>query len=294
MSKRLVLCGASAKLNVETVEPYIDVTFRIVNASVFSMIADKVEGNAFYRGYSGEKCYLSRTPIIVDSINVFTLLRATLGELTLRQFVPLEITDNIAANNDALKLDFSEVRVHFRFPGTGGHTEFCWFGDAVEVGGLAVSNQTLAKLGIIPAPRSDSQSRLYPRPFFTVQEVTADKPTDDPRISHKDKIRIVITNTLEREIEVWTPVWRSLDVHLQVPHASKLRLEGPKGWKAGDWGEEQQSTKVPVGLTFSCWIGLLPPVGASIQRRLQTRVPIGTAIFPVKINQKLYEIPIDL
>ncbi len=150
MSKRLIVCGTSTKLHLETVDPYIDVTFRIVNASMFPVVSDRVEGNAFYRGYSGEKCYLSQTPIIADPLNIFTLRRADLKELTLRQFVPLGITDNIAANNDALKLDFGEVRVHFRFPGTGGHTQFCWFGDEVEVGGLAVSNETLSKLGIIP------------------------------------------------------------------------------------------------------------------------------------------------
>jgi hypothetical protein len=152
MSKRLVLYGKAATLNVETVEPYIDVTFKIVNTSVFSIISEKVEGNAFYRGYSREKCYFSRTPIIADSLNLFTLSRGSPGELTLRQFVPLEITDNIAAAKDRLEVDFSEVRVHFQFPGTGGRTRFCWFGDIVEVGGLAVSTETLSKLGIIPKP----------------------------------------------------------------------------------------------------------------------------------------------
>jgi hypothetical protein len=122
-----------------------------VNTSIFSLMSEKVEGNAFYRGYSGEKCPLSRSPIIVDPMNFFTLPRGQLRELTLRQFVPLAITDNIAANNDRLKLDLTEVRVHFMFAGTGGHNRFWWFGDVVEVGsGLGVSNETLSKLGIIP------------------------------------------------------------------------------------------------------------------------------------------------
>lgn len=150
MNKRLVLCGTSSKLYLETVEPYVEVTFRIVNASMFSLMSDKVEGNAFYRGYSGEKCYLSRTPIIADPLNLFTLSRAQMVDLTLRQFVPLEITDNIAANNDSLKVDFGEVRIYFLFPGTGGHKRFCWFGGEVEVSGLSVSNETLSRLGVVP------------------------------------------------------------------------------------------------------------------------------------------------
>jgi hypothetical protein len=133
MHDRLILCGTSAKLNVDTVEPYIDVVFTIVNASMFSVMSETVEGNAFYRGYSGEKCYFSRTPIIVDSINLFTLGRATKGELILRQFVPLAITDNIAANRGKLKIDFGEVRVNFQFPGTARRTRFSWLGDEVEV-----------------------------------------------------------------------------------------------------------------------------------------------------------------
>jgi hypothetical protein len=35
MSKRLVLCGTSAKLFLETVEPYIDVVFRILTPPFF-------------------------------------------------------------------------------------------------------------------------------------------------------------------------------------------------------------------------------------------------------------------
>jgi hypothetical protein len=168
MNKRLLLCGKTAKLNVETVEQYIDATFKIVNTSMFSIMSEKVEGYASYRGYSGEKCYLSRTPIIADILNVFHLSRGDLGELTLKLYVPLEITDNIAAANDRLEVDFSEVRVYFRFNGTGGHTRFSWFGDVVEVSsGLAVSNETLSKLGIIPKPSgptihavADEQPRL--------------------------------------------------------------------------------------------------------------------------------------
>ena len=151
MGKRLITCGISAKLELETVEPYVDVTFRLVNTSMFNLMSEKVEGNAFYRGYSGEKFPLSRSPIIADPMNFFSLPRGQLRELTLRQFVPLAITDNIAANNDRLTLDLTEVRVHFMFPGTGDHRRFCWFGDEVEVvGGLAVSNEKLSNLSIIP------------------------------------------------------------------------------------------------------------------------------------------------
>ena len=112
--------------------------------------------------------------------------------------------------------------------------------------------------------------------------------------SHKDKVRIILTNTLDRDVAVWTPVWKPDEVHLQMPHASKLRLEGPKGWKAEDWGQEQQCVVLLMGQTLNCWIGLLAPVGSSIGRRLQTGEQIGTAIFPVKIDQQIYDVPVKL
>jgi hypothetical protein len=149
MSKRLILCEKRAKLNVETVEPYIDVTFTLVNTSVFDILADGVEGPAFYRGYSGEKCPLSRTPQIADPMNFFSLPRGEKRDLKLRQFVPISITDNIAASKDALPVYFDDVRVKFKFPGTTA-TQFVWFGEEIEVGGLSVSNDSLARLGIIP------------------------------------------------------------------------------------------------------------------------------------------------
>jgi len=133
MSKRLILCGTTAKRNPDTVEPYVEVVFRIVNASMFYIMSKSVEGNAYYRGYNHEKCYLSRTPVIADDLNFFSLDRASLGDLKVRQFVPLAITDNIAARGGRLKVYFDEVRFNFRFPGTAGRTEFTWFGDEAEL-----------------------------------------------------------------------------------------------------------------------------------------------------------------
>ena len=137
-------------------------------------------------------------------------------------------------------------------------------------------------------------ARNYPRHVLTVQEVSADDPATDPGIYYKDKIRVILTNHLDRDVFVWTPMWQPSEVQCQYPLGSLLQVEGPKGWKLQDWGNETESAKVPMGVTFRCWIGLVPPTGQSIKRRLQTRTPVGTAIFPVKIDGKLYEIPISV
>ena len=132
MSKRLILCGTSAKCHFfDAVDPYIDVTFKLVNASLFNIMSERVEGNATYLGYSRERHPFSTTPQIENS--PFTLSRAKLGELKLRQFVPSGLTDNIASGGGKIKIDFSSVLFWFVFPGTGTHSHFCWAGYEVEV-----------------------------------------------------------------------------------------------------------------------------------------------------------------
>jgi len=142
--------------------------------------------------------------------------------------------------------------------------------------------------------RVDTQERHYPRNVFTIQRVIAEPPSASPTVVYKDKLRVILTNHLDREVQVWTPLWQSPDVHPQSPFGSLLRLEGPKGWKFDDWKDEVVCCTLPIGFTFSCWIGLLPPTGKSIERRVQTQTQVGTAIFPVKIDGKLYEVPIEL
>jgi hypothetical protein len=131
MSKRLISCGVSARLDVDTVEPYIDVTFKLVNASLFGIMTDAVEGNATYLDYSSKSQPFSRIPQIVNP--PFTLSHGGVGELKLRQFVPSSLTDNIASGGGKIKIDFSLVQIWFVFPGTGRHNRFCWWGDEVEV-----------------------------------------------------------------------------------------------------------------------------------------------------------------
>jgi hypothetical protein len=127
MSKRLILCGTSAIPCMEGVEPYVDVIFRIVNASVFSVMASgTVEGNAMYIGYSGERHPLRR-PELTETL---ILNHAGVGNLKVRQFVPLSFTDNIAAGGGKIRIDFSLVQFKFRSPET---RPFIWFGDEVEV-----------------------------------------------------------------------------------------------------------------------------------------------------------------
>ena len=143
----------------------------------------------------------------------------------------------------------------------------------------------------------------YQWPIFTVQRVTVDPPSTDPSIVYKNKIRIILTNSTGKGIDVWRPLWDSEDVRTQFPFGSLISREGPRGWKAGDWEregwdttkrKERMSTTIEVGVTMECWVGLEPPSGQSIERRLQTHTPIGRATFPVRIEDKIYLESVDL
>ncbi len=133
---------------------------------------------------------------------------------------------------------------------------------------------------------------------LAVQKVSAEH---DPLAHYKDKIRIVLTNTAQRDLHVWIPLWESAEVFVQYPFGSRFRLEGPTGWRNNDWPKdasgkflEYSCLEVKVGVSFDCYIGLLPPVGNSIEERLRIRTPVGRAIFPLRIEGKLYEESIDV
>ena len=134
--------------------------------------------------------------------------------------------------------------------------------------------------------------REYWLTVFTVQEIKVDLAVD-PKIIYKNKLIIVLTNQTGREVHVWTPIWESKDVFAQQPFASKLRKEqvSTGGWKSGQWEDEEQCITLPAGQTVMCWIGLNEPPGDGLKERIKKQTT-GTAIFPVKIDGKLYDAPI--
>lgn len=152
--------------------------------------------------------------------------------------------------------------------------------------------------------RRPEQAPTIPRyqlPVFTIQEIKADPPATNPSIVYKDKIRLVLTNATSKEIEVWTPIWESSEVEAQgTPLGSRFRLEGPLGWRRNDWtkdesGREKEfsSLQLKPGVTVDCYVGLLAPHGKSLSERLRTHASIGIAVFPVKIEDKLYVEPVE-
>lgn len=160
-------------------------------------------------------------------------------------------------------------------------------------GDVKILGDALAQARTSPQPQSTG--RRYPRQVFTIQRVKADPPSVDPNVYLKNKVRMILTNHLDRDVCVWTPLWQSHDVRPDgSPPGSRIQLEGAKGWESDDWGAEEICTTVPIGRTFACYIALLPTSGESIERRLQTRRGLGYALFPVKIDGILYEVSVDI
>ncbi len=138
----------------------------------------------------------------------------------------------------------------------------------------------------------------YTLPVFRLEGVTADAPVseDNKTITYKNKVRMLLTNVLEKAIQIWTPLWESTEVK---PQGGLLVSLFKVKTKDGKWMTEQRVDGTIVikefsclelgpGRTCECWLGLLPPSGKSLTERVRTGSYIGTALFPVKIDGRLY------
>jgi hypothetical protein len=147
-------------------------------------------------------------------------------------------------------------------------------------------------------------TRQYPGTVFTIQKLIAEPtvPASNQEIKYRNKVRIVLSNTTGKSIQARTPLWESKDVVLQgPPMGSRFRIAGPRGWSVGDRLKDDKGKPREFGCvelhahdTVDCYIGFLPPSGESLERRVQKGSRLGQAIFPVKIEGALYEVPIDL
>ena len=139
-----------------------------------------------------------------------------------------------------------------------------------------------------------SGARHYPRPVFTVEKVYPEGPATSPTVILKNKVRIVLTNLLGSDVCVWTPLWESTEVQADgSPPGSTIQL-AKRGWEFDEWEDEKLCVTVPIDRSFRTYVALKPAIGRSISERMRIGEWIGTAIIPVKIDGKLYEVPIEI
>ena len=135
---------------------------------------------------------------------------------------------------------------------------------------------------------TERQKRTWPWPVFTKQDI---RPVFE---GGRNRIQMILSNETGKELSVWTPLWQSTEVLASPPFASAIHLtNGPHGWKSDMWGAGNQCVILPVAQAFMCWIDVLEPSGDGIIQRLKKETT-GLAIFPVKIEGKMYEVPVKL
>jgi hypothetical protein len=145
---------------------------------------------------------------------------------------------------------------------------------------------------------------------FKIQRMRANPVSTDPNIVFKNKLRFDLTNITGKEIYVWMPLWDSGLVPSQAdPTGSRLLLERTEGsWQKGEWVQykdrwtdppkmknlEGCCVKLRPNFTFESYIGLNPHALESVDGLLKRQGDkgIGTILFPVKIDGRIYEIKV--
>lgn len=212
-----------------------------------------------------------------------------------------DVTNDLAAiARDALVLEVSFRNPALGDPAPNKHKRL----DVEYSYGVEISHASVSRWGdvtsrfVLPedtkiksleAELEKAKLRTYPLPLFTVEQVKPEGPATSSTVSLKNKVRIILTNHSDKNICVWTPLWESPDVHADgSPPGSTIQL-AKREWQFDEWEDEKICVTVPIGRSFRSYVALLPTVEASIYRRYETKIALGTLVFPVKIDGKLYE-----
>lgn len=131
-------------------------------------------------------------------------------------------------------------------------------------------------------------SKVSPRQYLIFQKSRYVPSAPESGDTYRNKVDVILTNG-PKEIEIWTSLWESeYGVACQVPLASAVFPEGPKGYLANDYDPPKGApcVKLRPGQSFKIWIGLLPPRIGDLNTLLDKR-QTGTLIFPIKMEGKL-------
>lgn len=96
----------------------------------------------------------------------------------------------------------------------------------------------------------------------------------DSQWTYKSKIRLYFRNETGSELIVENLAWADAPKGLpaQGPIGCRFQMEGPNGWEAENWLQEQDTVRVPTGMVFRLWIGLwLDPETNPNQRNAELR-----------------------
>jgi hypothetical protein len=108
---------------------------------------------------------------------------------------------------------------------------------------------------------------LFPQPARAWPE----GPSTSPTVLLKNKVKMILTNHLDRDVCVWTPLWESTEVQAEgSPPGSMIQL-AKREWQFDEWEEpEKICVTLPIGRSFRTYVALRPTIGHSISERMRT------------------------
>jgi len=123
IKERLVVIQIEPQPHFTAIEPYIEFKLTFVNATVFSFILEKIEGETYF-----QRSPLAQHPNIVDP--PFTLRHGATGVMTIRQCLSKELAQTLASARGHVKLDFSRICFSFFVisASVDAPKKFFWFG----------------------------------------------------------------------------------------------------------------------------------------------------------------------
>jgi hypothetical protein len=123
MTERVMVVSWEPQPHFLENEPYVDFKLTFVNATVFRLISQKIDGETYYG-----RSPLAQHARLIDA--PFALLHGDKKWLTIRQPLSRETANVLASARGLVKLDFSRVCITFNvlesLPNAPDH--FSWFG----------------------------------------------------------------------------------------------------------------------------------------------------------------------
>lgn len=104
--------------------PYVDFRVTFINATVFNVEADKIEGQSYY-----ERSPLPHLLSVAPESDKFSLVHGDVKQIMLRQHVSRETAEAMENARGVVRLDLSRVRIKFKVLNSdiqGAPTQFDW------------------------------------------------------------------------------------------------------------------------------------------------------------------------
>lgn len=123
-NERVIVVSCEPELHLlAPTDPYIDFKFTFVNATIFHLMSQNIDGPAYFG-----RDPIPQQPTLIDP--PLSLRHGSKQWIKIRQFVSRELANTLQTSRGHVKLDFSRVFIKFSVvsPGNASPSIFLWFG----------------------------------------------------------------------------------------------------------------------------------------------------------------------